>query len=69
MNWRKVTDYLIKVDGNVRREIRAAMKLYVKDDKRAKVIFDKLGTDADCSCNDYHYSQKALIYLQNKDKS
>ncbi len=65
-NWKRVTEYMIKTRGSVRRDIKAEMKQYVKDDKKAKNIFDKLGTDADCSCNDYHYSQQGLIYLQKK---
>lgn len=65
-NWKRVTEYMIKTSGSVRRDIKDEMKQYVKDDKKAKNIFDKLGTDADCSCNDYHYSQQGLIYLQKK---
>lgn len=65
MIWKRVTEYMVKADASIRREIRKAMKLFVEDAK-AKKIYDMLGTEADCACNDYHYSQKALIYLQTK---
>jgi len=64
MNWSRVTAYMVKTDGAIRREIRLAMALKKDDGKRALRIYEALGTEADCSCNDYHYSQQALIYLQ-----
>jgi predicted aconitase len=67
MIWKRVTAYMVKTDGSVRREIRMSMKL-ITDSKRATKIYDKLGTDADCSCNDYHYSQQALIFLQQQQQ-
>jgi len=67
-NWLRVTEYLVKSDGNLRRDIKKAMAPYVATEPKAKRIYDKLGTDADCSCNDYHYSQQGLIYLQKKAK-
>lgn len=64
MIWKRVTEYMVKSDGAIRREIRIAMAKKKDDGKRAKRIYEALGTEADCSCNDYHYSQQALIYLQ-----
>ena len=65
MIWKRVTEYMVTNDASIRREIRKAMALKINDGKRAKKLYDALGTDADCSCNDYHYSRQALTYLQN----